>query len=277
MSTEDKPLDLKEIVRRITETVSEYGLGRGLAACWRAPLAAIVSARAPEFGRLKEVVSPAHLLPEDVLKGAESVISFFIPFEDGIVDSNTAPGPASEVWALSYIQTNALISQISADLEELLRSFGAESGKIPATHNFDENRLISDWSHRHIAWIASLGSFGMNNMLITKAGCCGRFGSLVSSYAFSPEEYAPPASAPERCLHKLRRPGGRSCGLCHRRCPAGAYNNGRFDRHRCYARCLENSRLHRRLGYADVCGKCLVGLPCSTRDPSAHLSPSRAL
>lgn len=265
------PPGLKVIVRRITETVSEYESERGLAGCWKAPLAAIVPVGAPGFGRLKQAVSPTHLLPEDVLSGAKSVISFFIPFADRIVDSNTVPGPASEAWALSYIQTNDLISRIGADLEEMLRSSGAESGRIPATHNFDENRLISDWSHRHIAWTASLGSFGINNMLITEAGCCGRFGSLVTSYAFPPEEYAPSAPAPERCLHKLRH----SCGLCRKRCPAGAWENGRFDRHRCYARCLENSRLHQRLGYADVCGKCLAGLPCSTRDPSAPPVPPR--
>jgi epoxyqueuosine reductase QueG len=269
------PPGLKEIVRRITETVSQYESDRGLAACRKAPLAAIVPAGAPGFGRLKQAVSPTHLLPEDILRGAKSVISFFIPFEDRIVDSNNVPGPASEAWALSYIQTNDLIAHIGADLEELLRSFGAESGKIPATHNFDESRLISDWSHRHIAWIASLGSFGMNNMLITEAGCCGRFGSLVTSCAFPPEEYAPSAPAPERCLYKLRRAGGDACGLCRERCPAGAWEGGRFDRRRCYARCLENSRLYQHLGYADVCGKCLAGLPCSTRDPSARPVPPR--
>jgi epoxyqueuosine reductase QueG len=266
---------LKEIVRRIAETVPEYEAEYGLAGSWKAPLAAVVPVDAPGFSRLKEIVSPTHLLPQDILSGAKSVIVFFIPFTDRIVDSNTASGPASEAWVLSYIQTNDLIARISANLEELLRGFGAESGKIPATHNFDEDRLVSDWSHRHIAWIASLGSFGMNNMLITKAGCCGRFGSLVTSCAFLPEEYAPSASAPERCLHKLRRAngnaGGDACRLCHRRCPAGAYEGGRFDRRRCYARCLENARLYERLGYADVCGKCLTGLPCSTRDPSAYL------
>jgi epoxyqueuosine reductase QueG len=259
------PPDLKEIVRRIAETVQEYEAEHGLAGAWKAPLAAVVPADAPGFSRLKEIVSPTHLLPRDILGGAKSVISFFIPFADRIAESNTGPGPASREWALAYIQTNDLISRISAGLEEFLRGFGAESGKIPATHNFDEARLVSDWSHRHIAWIASLGSFGMNNMLITEAGCCGRFGSLVTGFAFPPEDHAPPGPVPERCLGKLGRP----CGFCWKRCPVDAYEGGSFDRRRCYARCLKNARFHGQLGYADVCGKCLAGLPCSAQDPSA--------
>jgi hypothetical protein len=37
----------------------------------------------------------------------------------------------------------------------------------------------------------------------------------------------------------------------------------RFDRARCYAQCLENGENFRVLGKAAVCGKCVVGLPCS--------------
>jgi hypothetical protein len=39
---------------------------------------------------------------------------------------------------------------------------------LPPTHNFDEKKLISDWSHKHIGFIAGLGKFGLHQMLITK-------------------------------------------------------------------------------------------------------------
>jgi hypothetical protein len=35
--------------------------------------------------------------------------------------------------------------------------------------------------------------------------------------------------------------------------------------------CLENAEHHKNIGYADVCGKCVVGLPCSFKDPSSLL------
>lgn len=38
-----------------------------------------------------------------------------------------------------------------------------------------------------------------------------------------------------------------------------------FDRHKCYEMSLINDKFHSDLGLVDVCGKCLVDLPCSTK------------
>ncbi|MDR2110941.1 MAG: hypothetical protein LBP32_06500 [Spirochaetaceae bacterium] len=252
---------------KIRETVEKAVLGYegelGPRKIWKPPLIAFLSASRKDLSILKRAVSPSHLLPEDVLPGARAVISFFIPFEDGIVRSNIGGSLASEEWALAYVRTNDLIGRIGEALGELLGQGGYRAGKIPATHNFDKKRLISDWSHRHIAYIAGLGTFGINNMLITSRGCCGRFGSLVTD---CPLEDSPPSPAPgEKCLRKL----GGTCGICQKRCPAGAYEPGGFNRHRCYEVCLKNAAFHRAAGCADVCGKCAVGLPCSLRDPTA--------
>ncbi|WP_338094171.1 hypothetical protein [Methanorbis furvi] len=37
------------------------------------------------------------------------------------------------------------------------------------------------WSHRHFAVLAGLGTFGVNNMLITRMGCYGRVSSFAAS------------------------------------------------------------------------------------------------
>ncbi len=42
-----------------------------------------------------------------------------------------------------------------------------------------------------------------------------------------------------------------------------------FDRFRCYDMCLKSGEQFEDLGLADVCGKCVVGLPCSHCDPVA--------
>jgi epoxyqueuosine reductase QueG len=260
----------ESITRAIQEAAAQFGADLENGTIWKPPLTAFVSATDSGFARLKEAVSPSHLLPEDVLPGAKTVISFFIPFQDRIVKSNENGDAASREWAEAYVRTNELIKRTSETLALLLEHNGFRAGQIPATHNFDEERLISNWSHRHIAHIAGLGSFGVNNMLITDLGCCGRFGSLVTDW--EPETGTdcngtnrPPSrqNAAERCLYK--RNG--SCGLCRAKCPAGAYPSGIFDRRICYQRCLQNAALYRGLGLADVCGKCLCGLPCSTRTP----------
>jgi ferredoxin len=106
-------------------------------------------------------------------------------------------------------------------------------------------------------------------MLITDRGCCGRFGSLVTDLPPPPEGLktgmVPVGTAGERCLYK--RKGG--CGLCRKKCPAGAYAvDGTFNRKACYGQCLKNAEIFRDIGLADVCGKCLVGLPCSDKAPA---------
>jgi epoxyqueuosine reductase QueG len=252
----------------IKDTISKFEKDRSYFGAYRPPLLAFLSAHGKRLSLLKEMVSPEHLMPADILPDAESVIVFFLPFGERIIEGNREGTDASPEWARAYILTNELIAKISGELESLLAAgFGGVSyrvGKIPATGNFDEERLISNWSHRHIAFLAGMGSFGVNNMLITSSGSCGRFGSLVTGMPLPPEAAA---DTQERCLWKR----GAGCLRCIKRCPVNAYSvsEGKiiFDRRRCYARCLKNAELYQKIGLADVCGKCLTGLPCSTESP----------
>ena len=250
-----------ELAKVIDEAISTFEDENGIKNFWEPPLLAALSASHPLVPGLKQSVSPSHLLPDELLPGAKSVVVFFIPLANRIIDSNLAGEAASEEWALSYVLTNSLLGFISDEMEKVLAGHGFQAAKIAATHNFDKATLMSRWSHRHLAWIAGLGSFCLNNMLITSKGCCGRFGSLVTD-ADCGALGIKAASGPqnERCLNKSHG----SCGLCQKKCPVGAYgDDGKFDRHKCYEACLKNAEIHKTIGPADVCGKCLVGLPCS--------------
>ena len=101
-------------------------------------------------------------------------------------------------------------------------------------------------------------------MLITRRGCCGRLGSFLTTLDFAPDG----RMAAEACLHRA----GRSCARCVERCVNGALSARGFDRKRCYARCLENGTAFKAMGKADVCGKCVVGLPCSFTNPVGPVS-----
>ena len=244
----------------IKSTVSEYE-NTQMEKYWKEPIIAIISAQDKNLAILKEAVSAEHLMPCDILPGAKSIISLFIPFHENIVNSNINGKMASREWAVAYITTNEMIKTINDNIETLMGHNGYKAEKIPATHNFDEKILISNWSHRHIAYIAGTGTFGINNMLITRNGCCGRFGSIITNYEFN--EYKHTINVNEKCLNK--RNG--SCGACQKKCIVNAYENNMFNRQKCYKQCLENSEYHKNTGYADICGKCLVGLPCSTKEP----------
>jgi epoxyqueuosine reductase QueG len=250
-----------EIIKTINSTISEYEEVNNLNNMWREPIIKIISAKNEKFRELKQIVSLEHSLPCDILPDAKSIISFFIPFNENIVKSNINGTIASKEWAQVYIKTNELIKIINDKIEELMEINGYKTGKIPATHNFNEKTLISNWSHRHIAFIAGIGTFGINNMLITKRGCCGRLGSIIINYEL--KNYKDAGKVKEKCLNKLNG----SCGICQKRCIANAYKNKNFNKDICYKQCLENAKYHKETGHADVCGKCLVGLPCSIQEP----------
>jgi len=230
---------------------------------WRQPLIGFVDANDIRINSLKEIVSKDHLLPHDILCDAKSVICFFVPFATEIGQSNIPDKISSQEWTLTYIRTNSLIAKVSSVIEILMNKSGYSVGKIPATDNFDQKTLISNWSHRHIAYLSGLGSFGINNMLITDSGCCGRLGSVVTN---CPLEITV-KSVKERCLNKIN---GR-CGICINRCVDYAFTDKKYDKFICYEMCRVNAEFYKSIGYADVCGKCLVGLPCSYKDPSNRI------
>jgi epoxyqueuosine reductase len=225
---------------------------------YRRPLVGFADADDPRFLQLRELAEPTHLLPGDLLPTARSVVSFFLPFVEEIVKANRAePRQVAREWALAYVETNALINRIAQGLIVALAERGVNAAAEPATHNWDPVTLVSRWSHKSVAAIAGLGSFGLHHMLITDAGCAGRFGSLVVDAALEATS-APGAPARQHC--RYFHDGG--CKLCVERCPVGALTEAGLDKHGCYEWLLQVADHFGELGLADVCGKCATG-PCA--------------
>ena len=258
-----------EVPDLIQKCISAFEKENKVEKMWKTPLCAAIKTNHPLIPELKKSVSQDHLLPEDLLPDAKSIVVFFLPFENYISESNAVGESPSNEWAKAYILTNTLISYINDEIEKTLKKQNINIAKILATSNFNKEKLMSFWSHRHIAWIAGLGTFGINNMFITSMGCCGRFGSFItnvdsSSLGIPSNDSGPQA---EKCLTKRNA----ACSLCLKKCNYGAYTETGFDRHTCYTTCKKNgAHFHNTYGLADaeVCGKCLVGLPCSTKAPA---------
>jgi epoxyqueuosine reductase QueG len=249
----------EKICKEIAQFVARYQENNHIKTHWREPLVGFASADDPLFDELKKVVSPTHALPKDLLASARTVIAFFIPFEKDVGHSNMDGRMASQEWVYAYIEANTLIEKLSLHIKVYLEDLGFAVCITPPTHHFDPIKLVSDWSHRHVAFITGLGRFGLNNMLITKSGCCGRVGSLITSM----EIEADIRPETEVCLYHYDA----SCLRCVERCVNEALFPDAFDRKKCYSMCLENEAFYQETGKADVCGKCVVGLPCSWKDP----------
>lgn len=248
-----------ELINKIAAFVENYPAKQGTETCWGKPIVGFADADDPLFYKLNQVASPTHAVSKDFLSEARTVIAFFLPFKKDMTRTNIKARASSRAWGVGYVETNEMIRQLSLYLKSYMEDMGYSAVVIPATHNWDEAKLISDWSHRHVAYIAGLGRFGHNNMLITDQGCCGRFGSFITSADIA----ADPRPATEACLYKYDG----SCRKCVKRCVNDALHEDSFDRFQCYDMLLENVERLKEIGYADVCGKCLVGVPCSHINP----------
>ncbi|GAB6153925.1 epoxyqueuosine reductase [Desulfosporosinus burensis] len=221
---------------------------------YRKPLIGFASVHDPLFNQMKEIIGPHHLHPTELLPDAQTVIAFFLPFTETIVAANRKDSQIAREWAIAYIETNELIATISSELKQVLASQGINVATQPATHNFNEQDLTASWSNKSMAYVAGLGTFGLNHLLITSAGCAGRCGSMVISAEITPS----PRPATENCLY-IR---DSKCQFCVNNCPTGALTLQGLDKHTCYAHLLEVDKQFPDLGLCDICGKCSVG-PCA--------------
>lgn len=231
------------------------------------PLVGFANADNLAFAELKQAVGPQHVMPHDVLRGARSVVSIFLPFGSRIVEGNIGGSSPSPQWCRAYTEGNQCLDVLITAAAEAIRRCGYKAEIHRGSHHLtnlhepdvDPSLLTSSWSQRHVARICGLGTFGINNLLITKKGSVGRFASLVTDMPLR----ALPIETKERCLGK--QGNGTKCMQCIKRCPAGALSANGFNRTACWNYLVANNHISRNAGLpvVNVCGKCSSGVPCS--------------
>jgi len=257
--------DLREFA---TDFITHYAEQQGLTQWWQPPL--MVSAPIDErFEELPRMAAPTHLQPRDLLATARSLAVFFIPFQRWVIRENRGGERPVRSWGQAYVLTNQLLSDLSTALAERLRQAGYAAALTPPTANFDHRRLMADWSHKHLGFLAGMGRFGSHCLLITPAGCCGRLGSLVTDADLGEH---PLIETGEACLVKA----GHKCGKCLEACPVTALGEDEFQRKACWDRLKENRATLPELSdlpdNTHVCGKCAMIMPCSFKNPVAALA-----
>lgn len=252
-----------KIIKLIRDYVKNYKENKGTESDWKEPIIGFADANDPMFLELKEIISLSHALPTDFITDAKSVIVFFLPFQDEIIKSNIGNIESSRAWDIAYIETNNLIVDINKYLHDKIIEMGYNSTILPPTYNYDEEELISDWSHRHVGYIAGIGTFGINNMFITEKGCCGRMGSVVTNIPLISTE----RKKQENCLYKYNG----TCKKCVENCVASAISteNGYpfVDKKRCNDQIYNDDIPEYSIGLGDTCGKCMCNVPCSSKNP----------
>ncbi|UEL48875.1 epoxyqueuosine reductase [Terrisporobacter hibernicus] len=263
---------MKDLIKKyIVDYVKEYEKQDDISTSWREPLVGFADANHKDIYCIREYTFEEHLMPSDILEDPTIIIAYFVPFTKDIAQSNIVGELASEKWILAYQETNDMFIKLNDYLIKKIEEMGYNAAVCEVAGDFKTDILKSKWSHRHIAQIAGLGTFGINNMLITKEGCCGRYFTIVTSLPVSPDK----PLEKENCLYKRNK----SCLVCVKRCFSGALNENNYDRFKCYDTCMINFDNYENLygnkkegkckprGGSQVCGKCVVNLPCSFKQP----------
>ncbi|MDR1893634.1 MAG: 4Fe-4S binding protein [Spirochaetales bacterium] len=235
------------------------------------PLIGFAAADDEDFIKLKseKAVGSHFLLPRDWNNSAKTVISIFCPFTRRIKDSNKAvSGLPSFEWLHGRIEGQAFLADLLRRLQAFLEGEGYKtavpcldprfSQKSPYSDNSREQGFYtSNWSERHVAFTAGLGTFGLSRGLITPRGIAGRIGSLITE-AFFEADPKIPKKLYENCLF---------CGRCVSNCPVEAISLKDGKKHPPCSDFLDAVKEKFNPWYG--CGKCQVNVPCENGIPPA--------
>ncbi|MDP2972473.1 MAG: epoxyqueuosine reductase [Deltaproteobacteria bacterium] len=259
---------------------------------WEEPLVGFASGMDPLFFEYKSIIGSFHLTPREIIaaalkeKGRElllpeyeqvSVISWILPTAEDTRKSNRKEEKfPSKLWAYTrdFGETcnGALRRHVVGFLEDL--GFVAVAPLLMPTFRYFRDEKVgwaSPWSERHVAYTSGLGTFSLNDGLITPKGMAIRIGSVVTLLKLTPSERKY-GHHKENCL--LFR--NEKCGKCIPRCPAGAITEEGHDKDRCNEYINSEPLKAKRQGYGlqnppPACGLCQTGVPCEYEIPRPDL------
>jgi epoxyqueuosine reductase len=251
------------------------------------PLVQFAQGNDPIFTEYKTIIGPEHLTPREALAQGEkktpsdipagiSVISWILPIAEATRKSNRLETKEpSRYWSHTRYYGELLNDALRKHVVELLKGMGylaaapaLPGGMLKVSRN--EKGMYSNWSERHIAYSAGLGTFSLSDGFITERGIAHRCGSAVTSLELpaSPRTAAGPYT---NCLFYINE----KCGICIKRCPAGAITEKGHNKNKC-------QEYLRGIGYRpqesyDVntsvfgCGLCQTGVPCEDKNPARKI------
>lgn len=229
----------------------------GLSKIYDQPLIGVASAEDALFAACKDksMVGEKHLAPHDWLPAAQSVIAYFLPFSKAVREANRQGELPAVEWLYARIEGEMVNNALRKFLVEWFEQAGYQAMAPGLDTRFAVAERISNWSERHVAYIAGLGTFSLSKSLITKAGSAGRVGSIIVSAELlpTPRDYQ---SFDEYCS---------KCGICIKRCPPQAIDENGKNNNVCAAY-LETTMARYKPRYG--CGKCQTAVPCEAAVPA---------
>jgi len=247
------------------------------------PLVGFVAGNDPIFVKLKEIIGGFHLTPHEAVTAVAKerkvrvspgqptgVISYILPISHATIRENAGmKDRPSERWS----HTRLYGEEFNRKLQAHVVSFLEESGYCAVAPEIESGTFrtlidekvgwTSNWSQRHVAFAAGLGTFGLSDGLITEAGKAHRAGSVIVNRELD---------SPGRRggIHRdcpFCRDG--SCGVCAKRCPAGAITEEGHDKNVCSVYVFNQIPVIKEDYDIEIyaCGLCQTGVTCDRGIP----------
>ncbi len=256
------------------------------------PLVGFIKGDDPIFQKYKEIIGPHHYTPQEIMawqaenNGVEppkaedlAVVSFVMPISKSTKTDNalSKKWPA-ERWAQTRLHGELFSQLFVREIVTYLMSRGVLAVAPDVTPMFNKKRYpnvgwASPWSHRHMAYAAGLGTFGMHDFLITEKGCAHRLGSFVVNLPLQPNRERP-EDIHAWCLQYQ----GKKCMKCMQRCPADAISvEDAHDKERCYKHVAASTKYCNKNYHIFIygCGLCATGVPCESGIPKPLLKKTK--
>ena len=249
------------------------------------PLVGFADGDDPLFQDYKSIIGDFHLTPREVLEkylmenlnveqpefDNTSVICWILPVarETRLANRKMTEGP-SRHWNNVRWLGQDLNDRLAQHIVSLLEEKGYQAVAPDKTRFFKIHRFLdgfaSNWSHRHAAYAAGLGTFSLSDGFITPKGIAMRCNSVVTNLKL-PATLRNYASHVANCAFLVNG----SCGVCIKRCPAGAISPQGHDKHKCFEDLMVTQKHWlEKPGYIGTypgCGLCQTGVPCESRIP----------
>ena len=256
---------------------------------FEAPLVGFADGDDPLFVEYKTIVHRDHFTPREILEKHLSeasgtgpvfwpsvgVISYVLPVncKTIAVNAREKEGPSLR-WNHTRWKGQEFNDKLSRHLVSFLDGKGIRAVAPSLTPGFKIMRgsdgIASNWSHRHMAYAAGLGTFSLNEGFITPKGMAMRCGSVVVGAKLepTPRPYGGPFA---NCLFRA----GYKCGACIKRCPGGALSEKGHDKLKCLSILFEEQKPWLQgahgpgyIGEYAGCGLCQTGVPCESCIPA---------
>ena len=241
-----------------------------------APLVGFATGDDPLFEEFKQHVGPPHWTPAEAfglafpdlaISASElSVVSWILPHtQQTRRDNRRQTRLPTERWVRAKYVGEQFNVALRTHLVATLKKAGIVAVAPTRLPQWSMAAVTSNWSERHIAYAAGLGTFGLCDGLITPLGKAMRCGSIVARLRVAPTP-RPYSDHHAYCDFFSEK----HCAVCVERCPVGAITEQGHDKARCHAY-LEQVRhefVEPHFGFStDACGLCQTKVPCESHIP----------